>query len=62
MGYTGPAAGLPTWVAAQEKYRPFKTEQEVIDVYRKLDGDAAHQAAGAVHADAEGAARPAPGA
>ena len=37
MGYTGPAAGLPTWVAAQEKYRPFKTEQEVIDVYRKLD-------------------------
>lgn len=38
MGYTGPASGLPTWVAAQEKYRPFKTEQEVIDVYRKLDG------------------------
>ena len=38
MGYTGPSSGLPTWVAAQEKYRPFKTEQEVIDVYRKLDG------------------------
>ncbi|NML63431.1 DUF885 domain-containing protein [Massilia sp. RP-1-19] len=38
MGYTGPASGLPTWVAEQEKYRPFKTEQEVIDVYRKLDG------------------------
>ena len=37
MGYTGPANGLPTWVTAQEKYRPFKTEQEVIDVYRKLD-------------------------
>ena len=37
MGYTGPASGLPTWVAAQPKYRPFKTEQEVIDVYRKLD-------------------------
>jgi uncharacterized protein (DUF885 family) len=37
MGYTGPAASLPGWVAAQEKYRPFKTEQEVIDVYRKLD-------------------------
>jgi len=37
MGYTGPAAGLPTWVTAQDKYRPFKTEQEVIDVYRKLD-------------------------
>ncbi|MFL6656948.1 MAG: DUF885 domain-containing protein [Massilia sp.] len=37
MGYNGPAAGLPTWVTAQDKYRPFKTEQEVIDVYRKLD-------------------------
>lgn len=37
MGYTGPAARLPAWVATQEKYRPFKTEQEVIDVYRKLD-------------------------
>jgi uncharacterized protein (DUF885 family) len=37
MGYTGPAGALPTWVAAQEKYRPFKTEQEVIDVYKNLD-------------------------
>jgi uncharacterized protein (DUF885 family) len=37
MGYTGPAASLPSWVSAQDKYRPFKTEQEVIDVYRKLD-------------------------
>ena len=37
MGYTGPAAGLPGWVAQQAKFKPFKTEQEVIDVYRKLD-------------------------
>ena len=37
MGYDGPAAGLPGWVAQQDKFRPFKTEQEVIDVYRKLD-------------------------
>ena len=37
LGYNGPAAELPTWVAAQAKFRPFKTEQEVIDVYRKLD-------------------------
>jgi uncharacterized protein (DUF885 family) len=37
MGYTGPASGLPGWVTAQDKYRPFKTDQEVIDVYRKLD-------------------------
>jgi len=37
MGYNGPAAGLPAWVSQQAKYKPFKTEQEVIDVYRKLD-------------------------
>ncbi|MEW6370780.1 MAG: DUF885 domain-containing protein [Pseudomonadota bacterium] len=37
MGYDGPAAGLPAWVSQQAKYKPFKTEQEVIDVYRKLD-------------------------
>ncbi len=37
MGYTGPANGLPNWVTAQDKYRPFKTEQQVLDVYRKLD-------------------------
>lgn len=37
MGYTGPAAGLPVWVSQQEKYRPFKTEQEVLEVYRKLN-------------------------
>jgi uncharacterized protein (DUF885 family) len=37
MGYTGTPAALPTWVAEQAKYKPFKTEQEVIDVYRKLD-------------------------
>jgi uncharacterized protein (DUF885 family) len=37
MGYTGPAAGLPTWVLSQPKYKPFNTEQEVIDVYRGLD-------------------------
>jgi uncharacterized protein (DUF885 family) len=37
MGYTGPAADLPGWVAKQDKYRPFKTEQEIIGVYRKLD-------------------------
>ena len=37
MGYQGPASGLPTWVSEQSKYRPFKTEQEVINVYKKLD-------------------------
>jgi uncharacterized protein (DUF885 family) len=37
MGYNGPAAGLPAWVGQQAKYKPFKTEQEVLGVYRKLD-------------------------
>jgi uncharacterized protein (DUF885 family) len=37
MGYNGPAAGLPTWVLSQPKYKPFKTDQEVIAVYRDLD-------------------------
>lgn len=37
MGYSGPAAGLPKWVAAQDKYRPFKSEQEINDIYRKLN-------------------------
>ncbi|MCS0591109.1 DUF885 domain-containing protein [Massilia norwichensis] len=37
MGYNGPAAGLPAWVAQQAKYKPFTTEQEVLAVYRKLD-------------------------
>jgi uncharacterized protein (DUF885 family) len=37
MGYTGPASGLPNWVAAQDKFRPFTTDAQVIEVYRKLD-------------------------
>jgi uncharacterized protein (DUF885 family) len=37
MGYNGPAAGLPAWIGQQAKYKPFKTEQEVLGVYRKLD-------------------------
>jgi uncharacterized protein (DUF885 family) len=37
MGYTGPASGLPNWVAAQDKFRPFTSDKEVIEVYRKLD-------------------------
>jgi uncharacterized protein (DUF885 family) len=37
MGYTGPANGLPNWVSSQDKYRPFSSEQQVLDVYRKLD-------------------------
>jgi uncharacterized protein (DUF885 family) len=37
LGYTGPAAGLPLWVAAQPKFYPFKTEEEVQAVYYKLN-------------------------
>ncbi len=37
MGYQGPVAGLPKWVATQSRYKPFKDDQEVLDVYRKLD-------------------------
>ena len=37
MGYQGPAAELPKWVASQSKYKPFKDAQEVLEVYRKLD-------------------------
>ena len=37
LGYDGPAKGLPVWVAAQDKFRPFKTEQEVQAVFHKLN-------------------------
>ena len=38
LGYDGPAAGLPVWVSQQPRFFPFKTEDEVQAVYRKLDG------------------------
>ncbi len=37
MGYNGPAAGLPKWVDQQPQFKPFKDEQEILAVYRKLD-------------------------
>lgn len=37
LGYTGPANGLPQWVAAQARFKPFTTEQQVLDTYRQLD-------------------------
>ena len=37
LGYTGPAAGLPKWVGEQPKYMPFKDDQEILAIYRKLD-------------------------
>lgn len=37
LGYDGPAAGLPVWVAAQPRFYPFKTEDEVQAVFHKLN-------------------------
>jgi uncharacterized protein (DUF885 family) len=36
LGYTGPAKGLAQWMSAQEKFKPFKTDAEVLDAYRKI--------------------------
>lgn len=37
LGYDGPASGLPAWVEAQDTFHPFKTDQEVLEVYRQLN-------------------------
>ena len=37
LGYTGPSKQLPIWVAAQDKFKPFSTDQEVLEAYRKID-------------------------
>jgi len=37
LGYDGPAAGLPLWVAQQAKFHPFKTADEVQAVYHQLN-------------------------
>jgi uncharacterized protein (DUF885 family) len=36
LGYSGPASGLPQWVAAQDKFKPFRTDAQVLDAYRKI--------------------------
>jgi len=36
MGYEGPLARFPHWVEEQAKYKPFKTEQEVLARYRDI--------------------------
>lgn len=37
LGYSGAPNGLPTWIATQDKYRPFKSEAEILDTYRQID-------------------------
>jgi uncharacterized protein (DUF885 family) len=37
LGYDGPASGLPQWVSAQAKYKPFTTDAQVLEAYRKIN-------------------------
>ncbi len=37
LGYAGAPAGLPRWLAQQPQYRPFKTEDQVLQAYRDLN-------------------------
>ncbi len=37
LGYDGPPNALPQWVAAQDKFKPFTTDEQVLDAYRQID-------------------------
>ncbi len=37
LGYTGAPAGLPAWVREQPQFYPFKSEQEILAAYEKLN-------------------------
>ncbi len=37
LGYTGAPAGLRRWLAQQPKYRPFKSDEAVLQAYRDLN-------------------------
>jgi uncharacterized protein (DUF885 family) len=36
LGYDGPLKAFPQWVAAQPRFKPFKTDREVLDRYRAI--------------------------
>jgi uncharacterized protein (DUF885 family) len=36
LGYDGPTKGLPRWVSAQDKFKPFRTDAQVLDAYRQI--------------------------
>jgi uncharacterized protein (DUF885 family) len=36
LGYTGAPQAFPQWVSDQKQFKPFTTEAEVLDAYRKL--------------------------
>jgi uncharacterized protein (DUF885 family) len=38
LGYDGPLKNFPQWVAAQPRFKPFKTDREVLDRYRAIYG------------------------
>ncbi len=37
LGYDGPPNALPSWITKQKKYFPFKSEAEILAVYRDLN-------------------------
>ncbi len=37
LGYLGAPLGLPKWMTQQSKYRPYKTEEDVLQGYRDLN-------------------------
>ncbi|MBA5606015.1 DUF885 domain-containing protein [Duganella sp. FT3S] len=37
LGYDGPAKDLPQWVSAQAKYKPYTSDAQVLDAYRKIN-------------------------
>jgi uncharacterized protein (DUF885 family) len=36
LGYDGPLKGFPQWVAAQKKFKPFTSDQQVLARYREI--------------------------
>jgi uncharacterized protein (DUF885 family) len=38
LGYQGPLKDFPQWVAAQAKFKPFTSEQQVLERYRQIYG------------------------
>jgi uncharacterized protein (DUF885 family) len=36
LGYTGPLKDFPQWVAAQPRFKPFTSEQQVLERYRQI--------------------------
>lgn len=37
LGYTGPAEELPQWVSAQDKFKSFQSDAEILATYRQID-------------------------